>query len=79
MTDWWPKDTWTLAPDQLSPLPLTKEKSGQGLAGLALFPVNGNTYYPACSFHGAMNRVAEEKDWWRCPTCNIGAEWNRNP
>ena len=55
---------------QAKPLGLTLTKSGQGVAGTALFLAG---YYPACSEHGAMNKVAPAP-LWRCLNCNIGVE-----
>lgn len=33
--------------------------------------------YPACSRHGAMNRVGVDPSLWRCLAdgCNVGAIW----
>lgn len=52
----------------VGPLPLSTVKPGQGIASIA---ADGK---PACSVHGAMNRVSGERDWWRCLMCNIGVE-----
>lgn len=54
----------------MTPLGLTLEKPGQGITGWATFLAGR---YPACSNHGAMNKVAPVK-LWRCINCNIGAE-----
>lgn len=51
-------------------LGLTLVKPGQGVAGFARFSAGT---YPACSEHGAMNRVAKPQ-LWRCINCNIGVE-----
>ena len=56
--------------DEATPLGLTLPKSGQGIAGTATFRAG---VYPACSEHGAMNRVAVAP-LWRCLGCNIGIE-----
>ncbi len=52
------------------PLGNTLIKSGQGVSGTAQFLAG---IYPACSEHGAMNKVSFAS-LWRCPTCNIGVE-----
>lgn len=78
--------TW-IKSDALKALPLTIEKSGAGEFGLEKFSAG---IYPSCSLHGAMNRVSEKSDFWRCITavgtaangapvglCNIGCEWDR--
>lgn len=46
----------------------------RGEIGVADFPAG---IYPACSNHGAMNRVSKDKSYWRCMVegCNAGAEW----
>lgn len=56
--------------DEAKPLGLTVAKSHQGVCGVAQFATG---WYPACSEHGAMNRVAEAQ-LWRCLQCNIGVE-----
>lgn len=45
----------------------------QGEFGLGDFPAGT---YPACSLHGAMNRVSTKNRLWRCLTegCNVGCE-----
>lgn len=58
----------------LTPLPLTQKKKGQGGAVMQVHPAGR---YPSCSAHGAMNRVTDKADWWRCLTCNIGVAWHR--
>jgi hypothetical protein len=69
MSDW--QTTFrAYRPDEATPLGLTITKPGQGVAGTAMFPAGE---YPACSRHGALNRVAQAQ-LWRCPTCNIGVE-----
>jgi hypothetical protein len=60
---------WRLNPDA-KPLGNTLTKAGQGEYGLADFPAGT---YPACSVHGAMNKVAPAP-LWRCLACNIGCE-----
>ena len=55
---------------QATALGNTIPKPSQGEYGLADFPAGT---YPACSKHGAMNRVAPAP-LWRCLTCNIGCE-----
>lgn len=66
----------TFAPDPtLKPLGLTIAKPDQGVAGWATFSAGR---YPACSLHGAMNRVAPAP-LWRCLACNIGIEVVRRP
>ncbi len=55
---------------EATPLGNTLVKPEQGIAGTALFPAGE---YPACSIHGAMNKVAPAL-LWRCLTCNIGVE-----
>ncbi len=30
---------------------------------------------PACTAHGAMNRVSPTEDLWRCLTCHLGGVW----
>lgn len=52
------------------PLGNTITKAGQGIAGTASFMAG---VYPACSEHGAMNKVASAP-LWRCLTCNIGVQ-----
>lgn len=59
--------------DEATPLGLTLPKPGQGMAGTAVFPAGR---YPACSEHGAMNRVAAAP-LWRCLNCNVGVELRR--
>lgn len=59
------------------PLALTHKRHdvAQGVCGTALF-IAGR--YPACSLHGALNRVSQRdagSQLWRCLNCNIGAEW----
>lgn len=66
----WRESFTTYSAAEATPLGLTIEKPGQGVAGTAEFPAGR---YPACSEHGAMNRVAAAP-LWRCPTCNIGVE-----
>lgn len=60
-------------PDDANPLGLTIPKACQGIAGTAEF-IAGR--YPACSKHGAMNRVSAGQ-LWRCLNCNIGVELSR--
>lgn len=55
---------------EAQPLGLTLRKPSQGAAGTADFLAGR---YPACSRHGAMNRVAPVQ-LWRCLMCNIGVE-----
>lgn len=55
---------------EAQPLGNTIAKDSQGFAGFADFAAGR---YPACSRHGAMNRVSPEQ-LWRCLTCNIGME-----
>lgn len=55
---------------EAKPLGNTIAKPGQGLAGSARFLAGR---YPACSEHGAMNKVAPAP-LWRCLNCNIGVE-----
>lgn len=62
--------TWRLYPAAV-PLGLTIAKEGQGTVGVADFKAGT---YPACSHHGAMNRVAPV-EIWRCLHCNIGCEF----
>jgi hypothetical protein len=64
------RDTFVEGGPEMTPLGRTIEKPGQGVAGWAEFPAGR---YPACSKHGAMNRVATVQ-LWRCPACNIGVE-----
>lgn len=66
-------ENFRLDPRQV-PLGLTIEKSGQGKSGIADFM--GGTY-PACSIHGAMNRVSFAQ-MWRCLRCNIGIEYKND-
>lgn len=66
----WPRTFRPFTADDATPLGLTLDKPHQGVAGTALFMAG---YYPACSKHGAMNRVAAAP-LWRCLTCNIGVE-----
>lgn len=54
------------------PLGLTIKKPGQGKAGIADFSAG---CYPACSIHGAMNKVSKDANLWRCLICNIGIEY----
>jgi len=49
----------------------TIAKPDQGISGTADF-LAGN--YPACSIHGAMNKVSANAELWRCLMCNIGVE-----
>jgi hypothetical protein len=49
----------------------TALRVGHGQPGLAEFPAGT---YPACSVHGAMNRVSRAQ-MWRCLECNIGIEY----
>ena len=49
-------------------LPLTNMYPGQGEVSI------GEWGLPECSRHGAMNRVTDKTDWWRCLACNIGVE-----
>jgi len=56
------------------PLGLTIKKSNQGTPGIADFSAG---IYPACSLHGAMNRVSSAQ-MWRCLQCNIGIEYNND-
>lgn len=66
--------TWMpFADGAAEPLGLTVKKAHQGQAGTALFPAGR---YPACSAHGAMNKVAPAP-LWRCLMCNIGVELHR--
>lgn len=69
------RDTWRES-DELTALGLTKDKRDQGRFGLAGFEAG---IYPACSRHGAMNRVSMpgHGSLWRCLhlECNIGCEW----
>ena len=60
----------------ITPLPLTQVKPGQGEPTMRFWPLCGYET-PACTLHGAMNRVTPDRDWWRCLTCNIGVEWHR--
>lgn len=48
----------------------------RGESGIATFPAGD---YPACSLHGAMNRLGRDRSIWRCLVdgCNTGAEWGR--
>lgn len=72
-TDW--RDTFRpYADGAATPLGLTLDKPGQGVAGTAQFRAGT---YPACSEHGAMNRVAAAP-LWRCLNCNIGIELTPN-
>lgn len=68
-SDW--RETWREAPDA-EPLGLTLPKPEQGNVGIADF-IAGT--YPACSNHGAMNRVASHSQVWRCLNCNVGADF----
>jgi hypothetical protein len=52
-------------------LGLTIRRLGQGAFGIAEFTAGT---YPACSLHGAMNKVASDAEIWRCLQCNIGCE-----
>ncbi len=61
---------------EASPLGLTVPKPHQGVIGMQLFPRAGGREYPACSQHGAMNRVSAVAHMWRCLNCNIGAEYH---
>lgn len=54
--------------DQAKPLGNTLMKLGQGMASFQA------GRYPACSEHGAMNKVSKDAELWRCLTCNIGVE-----
>lgn len=54
------------------PLGNTLSKLGQGIPGIADFSAGT---YPACSIHGAMNRVSPAQ-MWRCLQCNIGIEYD---
>lgn len=56
--------------DEATPLGLTVAKPHQGVCGVAQFAAGR---YPACSEHGAMNRVADAQ-LWRCLQCNVGVE-----
>lgn len=65
------QNTW--APElTAAPLGLTLKKPGQGEIGTMIFTAG---LYPACSEHGAMNKVAKDAQLWRCLNCNIGAEF----
>ena len=57
----------------IKPLGNTIKKSNQGVAGHANFGIG---IYPACSEHGAMNKVTTRGNGnlWRCLNCNIGVE-----
>lgn len=55
-------------------LGLTIINPAQGITGIADFSAGT---YPACSFHGAMNRVSTAQ-MWRCLQCNIGIEYDNN-
>lgn len=55
---------------EAKPLGNTLPKPHQGIAGHAIFAAG---CFPACSEHGAMNKVAPAP-LWRCLTCNIGVE-----
>jgi hypothetical protein len=57
--------------NEASPLGLTIPGPHQGVAGHALFSAGR---YPACSKHGAMNKVSAVAPLWRCLQCNIGVE-----
>jgi hypothetical protein len=70
MSNW--RSTFVPAGPEMAPLGLTLEKSGQGEPGWAEFMAGR---YPACSAHGAMNRVSPPPaQLWRCLNCNIGVE-----
>ncbi len=64
------KDSFTPAGPEMVALGLTIPKPHQGELGWAQFLAGR---YPACSKHGAMNKVAPAP-LWRCLNCNIGAE-----
>jgi hypothetical protein len=64
------QDFREFSPEEATPLGNTIRKPGQGVAGTARFIAG---VYPACSLHGAMNRVASAQ-LWRCLACNIGVE-----
>lgn len=68
MIDW--RSSFRHDPEQ-QPLGLTEAKAGQGEPGIADFSAGT---YPACSLHGAMNRVSR-RQMWRCLQCNIGVEY----
>lgn len=67
-TGW--RETWR--PAEVGALGLTQEKPGQGRTGYAYF-IAGT--YPACSEHGAMNKVNADTEVWRCLNCNIGGDY----
>lgn len=50
-----------------------------GRPGMAAFIGVGE--YPACSEHGAMNRLGRDSQIWRCLVegCNVGLELYRSP
>ena len=58
--------------------PITEGTRGsgenQGVIGMADLPAGR---YPACSLHGAMNRMRQGDNVWRClrEGCNAGANW----
>lgn len=64
------RDFARFLPYAAKPLGNTDVKPGQGVAGMAEFSAGR---YPACSLHGAMNKVAPAP-LWRCLNCNIGVE-----
>lgn len=48
-----------------------------GVAGFAVFEIEKQFLtYPACSKHGAMNRLGKDRPIWRCLVegCNVGTE-----
>lgn len=46
-----------------------------GIASVRHYRRTPNSFYPACSKHGAMNAVGTEI--WRClaPECNVGCKY----
>ena len=67
------RESWSPS-ERLLPLDGARgDGSIAGEIGMARFPAGT---YPACSRHGAMNRVGGKNNYWRCLVhgCNVGAE-----
>lgn len=75
MTSFW-KSNWY---EDSEPLDEGQRGGGEraGVAGFATFEICGEFLtYPACSKHGAMNKLGKERPIWRCLVtgCNVGTE-----
>ncbi len=70
MSDW--ASTWRADSTQTLLGLSTARRVDHGEPGVADFAAGT---YPACSRHGAMNRVSRQQ-MWRCLECNIGIEYS---